>query len=45
MDVGQVAAYLDLAAIIWWGFVAVAGLFAAGLIIINLRAMKKEPPA
>ncbi|HYF77179.1 MAG TPA: hypothetical protein VD973_08615 [Symbiobacteriaceae bacterium] len=45
MDHGRMAAFLDLAAIIWWGFVAIAGLFAAGLIIINLRAMKKEPPA
>jgi hypothetical protein len=45
VDHGRMAAFLDLAAIIWWGFVAIAGLFAAGLIIINLRAMKKEPPA
>jgi len=36
--------FLDLAAILWWGFVAVAGLFAAALIGINIRAMKKEPP-
>jgi len=35
---------MGLAEIVWWGFVAVGALFAAALISINLRAMKKEPP-
>jgi hypothetical protein len=27
----------DLAAILWWGFVAVAGLFAVAVIALNLH--------
>ncbi|HWI63339.1 MAG TPA: hypothetical protein VNT75_15990 [Symbiobacteriaceae bacterium] len=38
------ASLLDLAGILWWGFVAVGSLFAAALISLNLRALKKEPP-
>lgn len=45
MNPWLLAPVLHLAAIFWWGFVAVGVLFAAALIGINLRAMKKEPPA
>lgn len=38
------APYLDLATLLWWGFVAVGALLAAAVIGINISAMKKEPP-